>query len=137
MRLDLLVNDFVYRAVNDGFIVLFESHFKRNFIHVRDVAQAFQHVLENFESMRGQIYNVGLSTANISKWELCEAIAKQIPHLVFQEASVGIDPDQRNYIVSNEKIETTGFKPQFDLDTGISELIKAYQGVRNRRFGNV
>jgi nucleoside-diphosphate-sugar epimerase len=137
MRLDLLVNDFVYRAVNDGFIVLFESHFKRNFIHVRDVTRAFLHVLDNFDSMKGQIYNVGLSTANISKWELCEAIAKHVPRFVFQEAEVGLDPDQRNYIVSNQKIESTGFVPEFDLDAGILELIKAYQGIRNRRFGNV
>jgi nucleoside-diphosphate-sugar epimerase len=137
MRVDLLVNDFTYRAVTDRFVVLFESHFKRNYIHVRDVTRAFLHALENFENMKGQIYNIGLSDANVSKWELCEHIQKYIPDFVFIEEKVGKDPDQRNYIVSNEKIEKTGFKPEFSLDRGIEELIKGYTMIRNTRYGNI
>ncbi|MBR6021739.1 MAG: SDR family oxidoreductase, partial [Kiritimatiellae bacterium] len=115
MRLDLLVNDFTYRAVTDRFIVLFEAHFKRNYIHVRDVARAFLHALANFDSMRGQPYNVGLSDANLSKMELCLEIKKQVPDFTIMEAPVGKDPDQRNYIVSNAKIEATGFHPQVSI----------------------
>ena len=137
MRLDLLVNDFTYRAVNDGFLVLFESHFKRNYIHVIDIARVFMHGIEHHDTMKGEIFNVGLSDANVSKWELCEAIKKQLPDFYFMEAEVGADPDQRNYIVSNEKIEATGFKPVMSLDAGITELIKGYKMVNNRRYGNV
>ncbi len=137
MRLDLLVNDFVYRAVNDKFVVLFEAHFKRNYIYVRDVARAFIHCVENFEAMKNQAYNVGLSEANLSKWELCEEIKKQIPKFYFHEAPVGEDPDKRNYIVSNAKIETSGFKPHVSLQYGIAELIKGYQVIRNNRFSNI
>jgi len=137
MRIDLLVNDFTYRAVNDRFIVLFESHFKRNYIHVRDVSRVFQHALNNHNSMKGEIYNVGLSDANVSKKELCEHIQKQLPGFLFVEAPVGKDPDQRNYIVSNEKIEATGFKQEFSLDQGIDELIKGYSMIKNTRYGNV
>ena len=137
MRIDLLVNDFTYRAVNDGCVVLFESHFKRNYIHVRDVSRVFQHALNNFEIMKGEIFNVGLSDANVSKKELCEHIQKQLPKFLFIEEAVGKDPDQRNYIVSNEKIEATGFKPKFSLDHGVSELIKGYTMIKNSRYGNV
>jgi nucleoside-diphosphate-sugar epimerase len=137
MRLDLLVNDFVYRAVNDRAVVLFEPHFKRNFIHVRDVARAFLHGIANFESMRDQPYNVGLSDANLSKMELCQRIRKQLPKFVFLEAPVGEDPDKRDYIVSNEKIERTGYRPAFPLDEGIGELIKGYRMLRNSIYGNV
>ena len=137
MRLDLLVNDFVYRAVNDRAVVLFEAHFKRNFIHVRDVARAFLHGIGNFESMRDQPYNVGLSEANLSKMELCQRIQKQLPKFVFLEAPVGEDPDKRDYIVSNEKIERTGYRPAFGLDEGIGELIKGYRMLRNSIYGNV
>ena len=137
MRIDLLVNDFTYRAVNDRFVVLFESHFKRNYIHVRDVSRVFQHALNNYDKMKGQIYNVGLSDANVSKRELCVHIQKQRPDFVFIEAPVGKDPDQRNYIVSNAKIEATGFKPEFTLDRGIGELIKGYTMIKNTRYGNV
>ena len=136
MRLDLLVNDFVYRAVNDKFIVLFESHFKRNYIHVRDVAKTFTHVLKNFAMMKNQIYNVGLSDANLSKWELCEEIKKQIPEFYFHEAKIGQDPDKRNYIVSNARIETSGFKPQLSLQDGIAELKKGFQIVTRNHFSN-
>jgi nucleoside-diphosphate-sugar epimerase len=136
MRMDLLVNDFTFRAVHDRFVVLFESHFKRNYIHVRDVSRVFQHALANYEKVKGQIFNVGLSTANVSKWELCERIQKQLPDFVFLEAPVGRDPDQRNYVVSNEKIEATGFNPATSLDVGIGELIKGYT-MTNIRSGNV
>ena len=137
MRIDLLVNDFTYRAVHDRFVVLFESHFKRNYIHVRDVSRAFQHALLNREKMTGQIYNVGLSDANVSKKELCEHIQRQRPDFVYVEAPVGKDPDQRNYIVSNAKIEAMGFKPEFSLDRGIGELIKGYSMIKNTVHGNV
>jgi nucleoside-diphosphate-sugar epimerase len=137
MRIDLLVNDFTYRAVYDRFIVLFESHFKRNYIHVRDVSRAFQHGIANIDRMRGQIYNVGLSEANVSKWELCEHIQKQIPGFTFMEAAVGKDPDQRNYIVSNEKIEAAGYKTSVTLAQGITELIKGLTMVKNTRYGNI
>ena len=137
MRIDLLVNDFTYRAVYDRFVVLFESHFKRNYIHVRDVSRVFQHGVENFATMRGQIYNVGLSEANLSKRELCEAIQKHVKDFVFIEAQVGKDPDQRNYIVSNEKLESTGFKPSVSLDEGIAELVKGYSMITNTQYGNV
>lgn len=137
MRLDLLVNDFVYRAVYDRFVVLFESHFKRNYIHVRDVTGAFMHGLNNFEHMKGEPYNVGLSEANLSKFELCERIKAQIPDFVVLEAPVGEDPDKRDYIVSNEKLEKTGWAPAFGLDAGIAELIKGYRMIRNTLYTNV
>jgi len=137
MRIDLLVNDFTYRAVNDRFVVLFESQFKRNYIHVRDVARVFLHAINQHNKMKGQIYNVGLSDANVSKKELCQVIQKHLPGFVFVEAPVGKDPDQRNYIVSNEKIEATGFKPTHSLDDGIRDLIKGYTMIRNAVYGNV
>lgn len=137
MRTDLLVNDFTYRAVNDRFVVLFESFFKRNYVHVRDVSRAFQHAINNFEKMSGEIYNVGLSEANVSKKELCQIIQKQIPDFTYIDAPVGKDPDQRNYVVSNEKIESTGFKTCMSLDLGIAELIKGYTMIKNSKYGNV
>ncbi len=136
MRIDLLVNDFTYRAVYDRFVVLFESQFKRNYIHVRDVARVFLHAIANYDRMKGQVYNVGLSDANVSKKELCQAIQKRLPEFVFLEAPVGKDPDQRNYIVSNAKIEAIGFKPVYSLDHGICELIKGYTMIKNTRYGN-
>lgn len=137
MRLDLLVNDFVYRAITDRAVVLFESHFKRNYIHVRDVSRVFLHGIEQFDRLKNEPYNVGLSDANLSKHELCERIQKQAPQFVFLEASIGKDPDQRDYIVSNEKIERTGFRPQHSLDLGIAELLKGCQMLRNAVYGNV
>jgi len=137
MRIDLLVNDFTYRAVYDRFVVLFEGSFKRNYVHVRDVSRVFQHGIANFDKMKGQIYNVGLSDANVSKRELCEHIQKQISDFVFLDAPVGKDPDQRNYIVSNAKIEATGFKPMYSLDAGINDLIKGYTMIKNTCYGNV
>jgi nucleoside-diphosphate-sugar epimerase len=137
MRLDLLVNDFVYRAVTDRAVILFEGHFKRNYIHVRDVTRAFLHGLDHFDELKNEPYNVGLSDANLSKRELCERIRKQVPHFVFVEAPIGKDPDQRDYIVSNEKIERTGFRTQYSLDAGIAELVKGCRMLRNAVYGNV
>jgi nucleoside-diphosphate-sugar epimerase len=137
MRLDLLVNDFVYRAVQDGFLVLFQGHFRRNYIHVRDIASAFLHALEHFDEMKDEPYNVGLSDCNISKKELCAEIKKQIPQFYFTEAQIGEDPDQRDYIVSNAKIEKTGFRPKFTLQDGIVELIKAYRIIKRNQYANV
>lgn len=137
MRLDLLVNDFVYRAVNDRAVVIFEGHFKRNYIHIRDVARAFVHALFNFESMKGRPYNVGLDDANLSKLELCAEIRKQLPKFVFLEAPIGEDPDKRDYIVSNARIAATGYKPEWSLQRGIAELIKAFTILKNSTFANV
>jgi len=136
MRIDLLVNDMTYRSIYDGFVVLFESHFKRNYIHVRDVVQAFKMAIKN-KSMRGQIYNVGLSTANVSKRELCESIKKYVPRFEIIDAEIGKDKDQRNYMVSNEKIEKEGFTPLYSLDMGIQELIKGFTMIKNTKYGNV
>lgn len=137
MRIDLLVNDFVYRAVTDRAVVIFEGHFKRNYIHIRDVASVFVHALNHFDAMRGRAYNVGLEDANVSKLELCERIQRHIPGFVFLEAPIGEDPDKRDYIVSNQRILSTGWKPSFSLDDGIKELIKGYRIIRNSRFANV
>ena len=137
MRLDLLVNDFTYRAVKDKYLVLFESHFKRNYIHVRDVANAFLHAINNYQLMKNQIYNVGLSNANLSKKEVCQKIKNYLPDFIFFEQQFQKDEDQRNYIVSNKKIEKTGFKPNFSLDDGIKELIKGYTMINNSIYGNV
>lgn len=137
MRLDLLVNDFVYRAVNDRFLVLFEAHSRRNYIHVRDIANVFLYCINNFKRMKNQVYNVGLSEANLSKWELCTEIKKQLPDFYFTEAAISEDPDKRDYIISNEKIEKTGFKPQVSLKKGISELIKGYQIIKRNQYLNV
>ena len=137
MRLDLLVNDFVYRAVNDRAVVIFEGHFKRNYIHIQDVANAFVHGIENYEAMRGRAYNVGLEDANLSKLELCEKIRQHLPQFTFMEAPIGEDPDKRDYIVSNQRIISTGFKPQWDLNRGIIELIKGCQIMKNYIYGNV
>ena len=137
MRLDLLVNDFTYRAVVDRFVVLFEAHFKRNYIHVRDVARAFCHAIDNFDTMKGQPYNVGLSDANLSKMELCLEIKKQIPDFTIMEAPIGKDPDQRNYIVSNAKLEATGYMPQISIQRAIAELIQGYQIIRRNQHANI
>lgn len=137
MRMDLLVNDFTYRAVKDRFVVIFEGHFKRNYIHVRDVARAFIHSMDCFDTMKDQAYNVGLSNANLSKLELCEKIKEQIPAFVYLESPVGEDTDKRDYIVSNEKIERSGFTPRYSLADGIRELVKAYRILNNSIYSNV
>jgi len=140
MRQDLLVNDFVYKSVTDGYLVLFEAHFKRNYIHVQDIAQTFEFMIRNYDQCRGQVYNVGLSTANLSKLELAETIKKHVPNLVIKQDDFKEDFDKRNYIVSNEKIEKLGWRPAYDLDYGIKQLIEAYQLVtnyNNRSFTNL
>jgi len=137
MRIDLLVNNFTFRALTDGFVIVFEGHFKRNYIHVLDVVQAFNLAIDKPGTFKGQIYNVGLSSANISKIELCHEIQKHLPNFTYLEAPLGKDPDQRNYIVSNEKIEKTGFKPEITLDVGISELVKGLKMFDVKVFSNI
>jgi nucleoside-diphosphate-sugar epimerase len=137
MRLDLLVNNFVYKALTDGYLTLFEGHFKRNFIHLNDVVQAFELGIEHPEQFTGEIFNVGLSNANISKSELCVEIAKFLPQFYFTEASLGEDPDKRNYIVSNRKIEAAGFKPAVSIQDGIAELIKGLELFRHPHYSNI
>ena len=137
MRIDLLVNDFVHRAVTDRAVVIFEGHFKRNYIHVRDVARVFVHGLDQFAAMKGKPYNVGLDEANLSKLELCAVIQKHLPKFVFLEAPIGEDPDKRDYIVSNARIAGTGFKTEWGLDRGIQELIKGFTILRNSLYSNV
>ena len=136
MRTDLLVNDFVYKSVVDGYLVLFEAHFKRNYIHVQDIARTFQFIIENYEKCKGHAFNVGLSTANLSKLELAEKIKSHIPSLVIKQDDFKEDFDKRNYIVSNEKLEALGWKPIYDLDYGIRQLISAYKIVINKNNQN-
>lgn len=137
MRLDLLVNDFTHRAIFKGVIKLFEAHFVRNFISIHDVASAFLFALEHFEKMKGAAYNVGLSDCNLSKLQLCEEIKKEVPHLQIKLSKTGKDVDQRNYIVSNAKIEAAGFRPRVSLREGIRELIKGFQVIQKGHFANV
>ena len=136
MRIDLLVNDFVHRAVTDRTLVVFEGRFRRNFLHVRDAARAFWHVIRNFDGMKDQAYNVGLSDANLSKIELCERIKSHIPRFTYLEAPIGRDPDQRDYIVSNDKIERSGFRTAYTLDDGIVELEKVFTILRDSKYSN-
>lgn len=126
MRLDLLVNDFVFKAVKDRYIVLFEAHFKRNYIHIRDVCRAIMMAINNFEKFKGETFNVGLSNANLSKLELCNKIKEHLQSFEISLNEIGKDVDKRDYIVSNEKIEKIGFLPKYSLDDGIGELIKFY-----------
>jgi nucleoside-diphosphate-sugar epimerase len=140
MRMDLLVNDFVYKAVTDGYLVLFESHFIRNYIHIRDIANTFLFMIENYEKCNNNAFNVGLTSANCTKLELAETIQKYIPDLVIVQNNFKQDFDQRNYIVSNAKLESFGWTPQFSLEDGIQELIKGYQLItkfKNKDFTNL
>ncbi|MBF0240377.1 MAG: NAD(P)-dependent oxidoreductase [SAR324 cluster bacterium] len=137
MRLDLLVNDFTYRALVDRAVVLFEPHFKRNYLHVRDAARVFIHAMDHYDEMKGRPFNVGLSEANLSKQELCDAIKKHLPDFHYVISDIGEDPDKRNYIVSNERIEGTGYRTSVSLDAGIQELIKGYQVIRRNQFANI
>jgi nucleoside-diphosphate-sugar epimerase len=137
MRLDLLVNDFVYRAYRDGFIILFEEHFRRNFIHVRDVAQAFLFGIDHYDRMKGEPYNVGLSSANLTKRQLCEKIKEHFPNFYIHAAAIGEDLDKRDYLVSNKKIESLGWRPAHTLDDGIKELRKGFAMLRPNAFANV
>jgi len=137
MRTDLLVNDFTYRAVFDRSLIVFEGSFMRNYLHVRDAAGAFIFAMENFEKMKGRQYNCGLSDANLSKIQLCEKIKEHIPSFMYIEAPVGTDPDKRNYLVSNERLESMGWRPKYTIDDGIEELIKVYTMIKNNIYGNV
>ena len=137
MRLDLLVNNFTLRAITDGFVIIFEGHFKRNYIHILDVVQAFNLAIEKKDQFKGEIFNVGLSQANISKIELCQEIKKIVPDFLFLEAPLGKDPDQRNYIVSNKKIEALGFSPAVTLQDGLSELVKGLKMFNHKPFTNI
>ena len=130
-RMDLLVNDFVYRAVTDEFLVLFESHFLRNYVHVRDVAKAFVHLIENYHKLNNNAYNVGLTSANMSKLQLAQKIKEHVPNLVIIEEQFKEDFDKRNYVVSNEKLEKTGWLCDYSIDAGIKELITAYKMIHN------
>lgn len=137
MRTDLLVNDFVLRAHRDGVITLFEAHFRRNYIHVRDVARAVNLMLSSVPEVVGQVFNVGLTEANMTKGELCLAIKNQIPQLEIVEVPYAKDPDQRDYLVSNEKIEKLGFKCSYSIDDGITELLKLYAIIKKYPYGNI
>tara|TARA_R110002020_G_scaffold339500_1_gene554627 strand:+ start:863 stop:1801 length:939 start_codon:yes stop_codon:yes gene_type:complete len=140
MRTDLLVNDFVLKALVDGYLVLFQSHFKRNYIHVKDIANTFLFGIENYEKMNSNVFNVGLSSANLSKLELAQKIKQYLTNLVIVENDFTSDFDNRNYIVSNEKLENLGWQPQYDLDKGIKELLKAYKMIvkhSNKNFTNL
>ena len=140
MRQDLLVNDFTYKSVTDGYLVLFEAHFKRNYIHVQDIALTFEFMIDNYDRCKGQAFNVGLSTTNLSKLELALKIKEYVPNLVIKQDEFKEDFDKRNYIVSNEKLESLGWSPSYDLDYGIKQLLEAYSIVithNNRNFTNL
>lgn len=136
MRLDLLVNNFTYKALHDKFIVLFEANFRRDYVYVGDVADAFIFCLKNFKTLKEEIYNIKLSNVNLTKKELCEEIKKQIPNFVYMESSIGEDPDKRDYIVSSEKIERKGFRAKTSIQHGIAELIKGYQIIKIDEYAN-
>jgi len=135
-RLDLLVNDFTYRAFYDRAVVLFEADFKRNYLHIDDAVRGFQFAINN-PSLRGDCYNLGYSEANLSKRELCELIQKQLPKFVYLISEIGEDVDKRNYIVSNKKIEEKGFKAEKSVDVGVAELIKALPLLKRNQFANI
>ena len=137
MRLDLLVNHFVYAAITDGYIVVFEKDFKRNYIHIRDVADCFVHCIENFKQMAGRPYNAGLDAANLSKEEWALKIKDYVPNFYVHFAQVGSDPDKRNYVVSNQRLREAGFEARRSLDDGIRELLKGYRMTGRARFKNV
>ena len=137
MRMDLLVNDFTYRAYKDRFIILFEDHFRRNYIHVKDIAKAFLFAINNYDKMKGQSYNVGLSSANLTKRQLCVKIKEYVPDFYIHSAPIGEDPDKRDYLVSNAKIENLGWKPDHTLDDGIQELLKGYKILHVNQFANI
>ena len=136
MRLDLLVNDFTYRAVTDGFLVIYEKDFKRNYVHIDDVAECFCYCLEHFDQMKDQAYNFGLNDANLSKAELAASIQRYVPSLLVHYAEVGSDPDRRNYIVANDKINQQGIAARHSLETGIQQLLKAYRLLPRGPFHN-
>jgi nucleoside-diphosphate-sugar epimerase len=125
LRLDLLINDLTYKSIKEGYAVIYESHFLRTFIHVKDIARVFVFAIENSEKMKDNIYNVGSEKMNFSKKEICELIKKEIPNSYFNYADVGEDADKRNYVVSYEKIKSIGYDTTIDVETGIRELIRS------------
>jgi nucleoside-diphosphate-sugar epimerase len=137
MRLDLLVNHFVYAAVTDGYLVIFEKSFKRNFVHIRDIADCFLFCIENHEHMVGRPYNVGLDSANLSKEELAVKVREFVPKFYVHFAEVGSDPDKRNYLVSNQRLREAGFEARRILEVGIKELVKGYKMLGRGRHKNV
>jgi nucleoside-diphosphate-sugar epimerase len=137
MRLDLLVNHFVYAAITDGYIVIFEKDFKRNYIHIRDVADCFIHCIQNCKKMAGRPYNAGLDAANLSKEELALKIKQYVPNFYIHFSQIGTDPDKRNYVVSNQRLREAGFEAQRSLDSGIQELLKGYRIMGRAEFANV
>ena len=136
MRTDLLVNDFVYKAVNEKSIVLFERTFKRNFLHVRDAARGFLWVIANWSSVKNKVYNLGHPIYNITKDELCQLIKKRVPSLNIFYSEIDSDPDKRNYIVSNARILSTGFRFNYSLEDGIDELVRGFKSFHDFRFKN-
>lgn len=136
LRLDLMVNDFTWRAVTDRSLVLFEGHFRRNFVHVRDVVAAFLHAIENYDRMRGECYNIGNTSANMTKRALCEVIQTHVPGFEFFESTTGADPDRRDYMISHAKIEATGWEPRHSIDDGVKELVKGYKMLNRGQFVN-
>ena len=137
MRLDLLVNHFVHEAVTSGYIVIFEKDFKRNYVHIRDVADCFVHCIKHADQMVGRPYNVGLDEANLSKEELALKIKEYVPNFYIHFSEIGSDPDQRNYIVSNKRLREAGFEAQRSLDVGIKELMKGYRMMGRAPFANI
>ena len=137
MRLDLLVNHFVFAAVTDGYLVIFEKEFKRNFVHIRDVADCFVHCIKNASAMTGRVFNLGLDSANLSKEELALKIKEHVPRFYIHFAQVGSDPDKRNYVVSNQRLREAGFEARRSLDDGIRELIKGYKMLGRGRYKNI
>jgi nucleoside-diphosphate-sugar epimerase len=137
MRLDLLVNHFVYTAITDGYLVIFEKDFKRNYVHIRDVADCMIYCIQNAEKMAGQPYNVGLDEANLSKEELALKVKEYVPNFYIHFAPIGSDPDKRNYIVSNQRLREAGFEAKRTLDDGIKELLKGYRMMGRAAFKNI
>ncbi|RMD88216.1 MAG: NAD(P)-dependent oxidoreductase [Candidatus Dadabacteria bacterium] len=137
MRVDLLVNFFTYKAVKEKALVLFEKDFKRNFVHVRDVADCMIHCIRHRNEMKGLPYNVGLDSANMSKEELALKIKEYVPDLYIHYAEIGTDPDKRNYIVSNQRLREAGFEARRSIDDGIKELIKGYRMLRRGELTNI
>ena len=137
MRLDLLVNHFVHAAMTDGYIVIFEKDFKRNYIHIRDVDDALIHSIENSDKMAGRPYNAGLDQANLSKAELASKVKESVPNFFVHYAELGSDPDKRNYIVSNQRLREAGFEAKRSIDDGIAELLKVHRMLGRTQFKNV
>ncbi|MEZ2301784.1 MAG: NAD-dependent epimerase/dehydratase family protein [Microcoleus sp.] len=137
MRLDLLVNHFVYTAITDGYLVIFEKDFKRNYVHIRDVADCMIYCINNAEKMAGRPYNVGLDEANLSKEELALKVKEYVPNFYIHFAPIGSDPDKRNYIVSNQRLREAGFEAKRTLDDGIKELLKGYRMMGRSPFKNI